>query len=265
MSLPARCFVLLATGLFLFLQVGCNVVPYPTMRQAQIRSYQLYNENLVLEQRNGELEQQLAQSQSDLHKFQQRLENMRSGLVELKKQNVGLLDRLKNSRSPLAGGSSQRLRDLAGKFKNFEFDPETGVSKFHSDVLFDIGSAQLKPEGRQLLHEFAQIMNEGNAKQLNILVVGHTDDRRIAHASTRSQHPTNWHLSTNRANSVVLALSKCGIDERRLGAAGYSMNQPVVPNSNDSNRSLNRRVEIYVLTPDAAVAGRWNDRGLRRR
>ena len=42
-----------------------------------------------------------------------------------------------------------------------------------------------------------------------------------------------------------------------MGAAGYSMFQPVVPNSNDSARQKNRRVEIFVLAPDAVVAG-WD-------
>ena len=178
-------------------------------------------------------------------------------MLQLQHQNLALLNRLKNSHNPLGSGPTRRLQDLAQKYPNFEFDPETGVSKFHSDILFDIGSDRVKPRGRALLREFAAIMNEADASKLNILVVGHTDDRRIAQSTTRRQHPTNWHLSTNRANSVVLSLTKHGINESRLGAAGYSRNQPVVKNDNDQNRQLNRRVEIYVLAPDAVVAGQW--------
>jgi chemotaxis protein MotB len=76
-------------------------------------------------------------------------------------------------------------------------------------------------------------------------------------AGTKSHHPTNWHLSTNRADSVVLELSRCGVKESRMGAAGYSMYQPVVANKDDGSRRQNRRVEIYVLAPDAVVAG-WD-------
>jgi chemotaxis protein MotB len=41
-----------------------------------------------------------------------------------------------------------------------------------------------------------------------------------------------------------------------MGVAGYSMHQPARPNTSDSARQENRRVEIFVLAPDAAVAGR---------
>ena len=103
-------------------------------------------------------------------------------------------------------------------------------------------------------------MNEGSARNLNLLVVGHTDDQPID--KSKVHHPTNWHLSTDRADAVVLALTKAGIDGRRLGAAGYSKNQPLVPNTDDQARQRNRRVEIYVLAPDAVVAG-WDPHQVR--
>jgi len=264
MSLPVRVMLLVVPGLFLLGTAGCHMVPYPVLRQSQLRAVQLHREKVFAEQRSGELEQQLAQTQSQLHTYQQRLDNMKNGLSDLQQQNLSLINKLKNSRSPLGGGSTKRLLDLSKKYKNFDFDPETGVSKFHSDILFDVGSDQIKSNGRALLKEFAAIMNEGEARNLNVLVVGHTDDQNIVRTSTRNKHPTNWHLSTNRANAVVQALSKQGIDGTRLGAAGYSKYQPVVPNKDDKSRQLNRRVEIYVLTPDAAVAGRWNDGKARR-
>jgi len=259
MPIPARVLFVMVSGLFLFGQAACHMVPYPVYRQSQLHAYRLHQQNLAKDGENAQLQQQLADSQSQLNTANQRLDNLKNGFAQLEEQNRGLLDRLKNARNPLGGGLSRRLQDLSGRYKNFEFDPETGVSKFHSDILFDVGSAQIKPDGVQLLQEFAAIMNEGTAKELNVLVVGHTDDRRIARSSTRQRHPTNWHLSTNRANAVVLALSKHGLDPSRLGAAGYSMFQPIAPNKDEPSRQLNRRVEIYVLTPDAAVAGRYRD------
>jgi chemotaxis protein MotB len=119
------------------------------------------------------------------------------------------------------------------------------------------GSAQINRNAAPLLEEFASIMNVEDASRLKILVVGHTDDKQIVKRSTANRHPTNWHLSTNRANSVLLALNKYGINEARMGAAGYSMYQPVAPNTDEHARTLNRRVEIYVLAPDAVVAG-WD-------
>lgn len=260
MSVPARVSLVCISGLFLFGQAACNVVPYPVYRQSQLHAMHLYQQNQALAGENSGLQQQLADSQSQLGVAQQRLDNLKNGLAQMQQNNLGLIDRLKNSKNPLGRDTTRRLLDLSGKYKNFEFDPETGVSKFHSDILFDVGSDRVKPDGLQLLQEFASIMKQPDASKLKILVVGHTDDHRIAHDSTRRRHPTNWHLSTNRANSVVLLLTRNGIQPSRLGAAGYSRYQPVVANSNDRNRQLNRRVEIYVLAPDSAVAGRWSDR-----
>jgi chemotaxis protein MotB len=48
-----------------------------------------------------------------------------------------------------------------------------------------------------------------------------------------------------------------------MGAAGYSMYQPVVANKDEKSRQQNRRVEIFVLAPDAVVAG-W-DKGSERK
>ncbi|MDQ3330932.1 MAG: OmpA family protein, partial [Planctomycetota bacterium] len=121
----------------------------------------------------------------------------------------------------------------------------------------------LKGSAIPLLKEFASIMNAGEAKRLNVLVVGHTDDQDIVKAGTAQQHPTNWHLSTNRGNAVLTALSRNGIKEDRMGVSGYSKFQPVIANSDDKNRQKNRRVEIFVLAPDAVVAG-WDKPGVTR-
>jgi chemotaxis protein MotB len=100
-------------------------------------------------------------------------------------------------------------------------------------------------------------MNEPDAKLLNILIVGHTDDVPIGKPGTRQQHPTNGHLSTNRGHSVRMALGLAGLADGRMGVAGYGPHQPVAANNGDGNRQLNRRVEIFVLAPDAVVAG-WD-------
>ena len=157
----------------------------------------------------------------------------------MKNRFVSLQDQLKNPQNPLPQSANQKFADLVKKYPGFNFDPDTGVSKFSSDVLFDSGSATIKSSATQLLRDFAKIMNEGEAKRLNILVVGHTDDKPISKASTRAQHPTNWHLSTNRANSVVVDLGKAGLGKERMGAAGYADRQrqldSIIPSRSDLN------------------------------
>ncbi|QDU82383.1 Motility protein B [Polystyrenella longa] len=251
--------------------VGCNTVPQDQLRVSQLRARQLYQQNQSLVAQSSQasqmaqslsvekqqLEQQLASMDSQLQTANSRLGNLNAERSELQNRYVSLLKQAQNADSPLSDETSRRFQELANKYKDFEFDPHTGVSKFHSDILFDSGSDRLKKDATPLLNEFAAIMSDGDARDLNILVVGHTDDKNIVQSTTKSNHPTNWHLSTNRANSVVLALSNGGVAETRMGAAGYSKFQPVIDNMDDSTRSKNRRVEIFVLAPDAIVAG-WD-------
>jgi len=229
----------------------------------------LYDQNQAIasarDQASQSAQQLAQQNQSlkqDLDVASKRLDNFSSERSKMQQQIVKLMND-SNYRSPLSAESTRRFEELAGKYPDFDFDPNTGVSKFTSDILFTSGSADLRSSANPLLKDFAQIMNEGDAGQLNILVVGHTDDKRISKKSTAAKHPTNWHLSTNRANSVVLSLAKAGLQEGRMGVAGYSMHQPLVPNKDDKSRGQNRRVEIYVLAPDAIVAG-WDPQDTRR-
>jgi chemotaxis protein MotB len=119
-----------------------------------------------------------------------------------------------------------------------------------------LGSDEIRPEAAALLGEFAAIMNSAEARPFKVLVVGHTDDIPIKRTGTAARHATNWELSVHRATSVIHALARQGIAEDRMGATGYSMYQPVAPNSSDTNRQQNRRVEIYILAADAPVAMR---------
>ena len=234
------------------------------LRQAQLRSLELYRENQQLcgqaqmagqlAQEKGQLEQQLASAQQDLDVTNQRLANLNAERAQLSEKYSNLLTGLKN---PLSGGTNRRFEELSKKYPEFEFDPVTGVSRFNGDLLFASGSNVIRSDGSSLLKEFAGIMNDPEAKQFHILVVGHTDDHEVVKSSTKAKHETNWELSTDRATAVVHHLHSIGLDEPRMGVAGYSKYQPVTANADDSARQQNRRVEIYILAPDATVAG-WD-------
>jgi len=252
-----------------FSQTACRSGSAQHLRQSQLLTRQLHNQNRNLTARDAQSRQtvQAMQNQQTAMKKQlsvanQRVDNYANESAQLKERYVGLLNRAKNQPSPLSADTTRRFEELERMYPGFDFDPETGVSKFHSDILFPTGSDQIASRGITVLGEFAKIMNSNDAKRLNILVVGHTDDRRIAKGTTRQKHATNWHLSTNRANSVVVKLSKSGVESARMGVAGYSMYQPTVPNKDDKSRSQNRRVEIFVLAPDAVVAG-WDPVNMR--
>ena len=223
---------------------------------------QLEMQNSTLTADVGELQASLGQLQSDNDKLSstvdlanQRIENLRSERSKLREEYVSLLNDDSFHGGLLPRQATSRFEELARKYPNFEFDPETGIGKFHADILFPIGSDEVRPDAHQLLRDFAAVLNQPETSALNILVIGHTDDRRIAQETTRNLHPTNWHLSTNRANSVITLLSQFGVDGHRMGAAGYSMFKPLVANRDEATRTRNRRVEILVLAPDAEIAG----------
>lgn len=259
MPVSARNLVTWSLGLLMLTQTACNLVPREVLRKSQLRAQELYDQNQAIAAEKQQLAEQNASLQRSLEIANRRVDNLKSERSKLHSRVTSLIDQAKSQPSPLSDEATRRFEEMAEKYPGFDFDPMTGVSKFGNDILFDTGSAQIKSQAKDVLNEFADIMNEGSAQQLKILVVGHTDDQPIARSSTRAKHPTNWHLSTDRANSVILALKGMGVQPKRMGAAGYSKYQPLVPNKDAESRRKNRRVEIFVLAPDAAIAGGWDE------
>lgn len=105
-----------------------------------------------------------------------------------------------------------------------------------SDVLFDVGDAKLKPEGRRAIAKVARFMREQPERK--IVIEGFTDD----HGSPR----VNQRLSGERAQAVADALVKEGVEPSRIVARGLGPAYPVAGNNDARGRSLNRRVEILI-------------------
>ena len=78
--------------------------------------------------------------------------------------------------------------------------------------------------------------------EYTINIKGHTDDIPIA----TERFPSNWELSAVRATTVLKYLIGKGISARRLTATGYGDSDPLVPNTSDRNRAVNRRVEFVL-------------------
>lgn len=118
---------------------------------------------------------------------------------------------------------------------------------FQSEVLFGTGEATLAPEGLSALDDLAGAIMDlartiPNEIDWAIQVDGHTDNRPI----NSPQFPSNWHLSTARAISVVRYLIDQGVPAERLVAAGYGEFQPL--DRGDSAEALrrNRRIELKL-------------------
>jgi len=145
---------------------------------------------------------------------------------------------------------SDALKDFALSNPGMvEYDAARGVVKFASDLTFDLGAVTVKPKAKSALASFAQILN-GAAADFDVLLVGHTDDVPIRKASTKKNHPTNWHLSSHRAIAVMAELKGNGVFELRMGVLGYGQHRPAEANAagNKGNPS-NRRVEVFLVRP----------------
>ena len=102
-------------------------------------------------------------------------------------------------------------------------------------IYFSTDSAEIRPESALALEEISKLLKQ--RAELNVLVVGHTDNR--------GDFDHNMELSRRRAESVVKSLTvNHGIATARLTAAGVGYLAPVATNDNDSGRAKNRRVEL---------------------
>lgn len=114
-------------------------------------------------------------------------------------------------------------------------------------VLFRSGSAAIGKEGKEALSKIASAFKD--VKGRIIRVEGHTDDVPIR----TERFPSNWELSSARAIAVVRLLQEQGVDPALLGAAGYAQYQPVAGNDSAEGRAQNRRIEISLAPPLAAL------------
>ncbi len=101
-------------------------------------------------------------------------------------------------------------------------------------IYFDTASATIKPESESALVEMLKLLNGSSA--LKVYVVGHTD--------SVGSLESNLKLSSDRAASVVKALTGRGISVSRLKSAGVGPYSPVASNETDEGKAKNRRVEF---------------------
>jgi outer membrane protein OmpA-like peptidoglycan-associated protein len=114
-----------------------------------------------------------------------------------------------------------------------------------SDISFDTGRADIKPNLRPILDQFAS----GLSSQPN------TEVRIIGHTDNVGSDAVNDPLSVQRAQAAKSYLAARGVDPNRIVIAGRGEREPVADNSSAAGRARNRRVEIF-LGERANVAAR---------
>ncbi|MDB5776618.1 MAG: OmpA family protein [Herbaspirillum sp.] len=110
-----------------------------------------------------------------------------------------------------------------------------------SDISFDTGRADIKPNLRPILDRFSATLAENTATVITI--IGHTDNT--------GSDAINDPLSLQRAIHTRDYLSARGVSPSRFSVSGRGSHEPLAANDTAANRARNRRVEIFVAEPQA--------------
>jgi len=120
--------------------------------------------------------------------------------------------------------------------------PTNSVVTIRGDGLFPSGGTTISRAYEPLLARIATALTEVPGQ---VTVTVHSDNQPI----TSARFPSNWHLSQERAKSVLFLLVEQGVPSRRLRYDGRGDAEPTAPNDTAQNRSRNRRVEITLAVP----------------
>jgi len=145
---------------------------------------------------------------------------------------------------------------LAGPLAAGRVTLNNGRIGISGSVLFAFNSADLQPEGRQVLKSLAAPVGAYlRARDEVLMVSGFTDDRQMRQSKDGNRpFADNWELSAQRALTVTRALIEEGVPSSSVFAAAFGSEQAVASNADAEGRAKNRRVEM-APTPRQAGAG----------
>ncbi len=149
-----------------------------------------------------------------------------------------------------AGGYlwSQRMQEQKAAMEQATAGTGVGVSQtadnqlkvdIPSDISFDTGRYDIKPNMRPVLDRLATSLNQHPVT--TVTIIGHTD-------STGSD-AINDPLSINRAAATRDYLAMRGVAAQRIAIDGRGSRQPIADNATAAGRAMNRRVEIFIAEP----------------
>jgi chemotaxis protein MotB len=200
----------------------------------------------ALNQQIAALRRQLAAIESALQASETREQDAQTRIADLgSRLNVALAQKvqeLARYRSDFFG----RLRDILGNRPDIRIVGDRFV--FQSEVFFDPGQAELKPEGMPELDKVASAMRDIITNippdiPWVLRVDGHTDKRPL---SGTGKFATNWDLSAARAIAVVRYLQSQGLPPEHLLAAGFGEYQPLDLGDTEDAFKRNRRIELKL-------------------
>lgn len=123
-------------------------------------------------------------------------------------------------------------------------ESDRSIIRLRGDSFFSSGKAEPTTQSLPVLERIGQALAQVKG---GVQVVGHSDNQPIRSL----RFPSNWHLSTARAEGVRDALA-AQVPLGRMRAVGKADAEPVSANDSAENRARNRRVDV-ILIPDQNV------------
>jgi outer membrane protein OmpA-like peptidoglycan-associated protein len=143
-----------------------------------------------------------------------------------------------------AASSEQQAAELQRQIDVLHAKPtDRGLVLTLGDVLFTTGRADLKPGATGNLNKLVAFLNQYPDR--TAAIQGYTD--------SVGSEDSNQRLSERRADSVKSYLAGQGIGSLRLSASGRGQSDPVAGNDSAAGRQQNRRVEVTISNPPAAL------------
>lgn len=179
-------------------------------------------------------------------KFRLLAKNIQSALDEIEKEknkkSAGDTDKTQNEKDDTKSANNEMVTKVDLEKNATVVINEKGIKiSLGSQMLFDSGRAELKPEAMILIDS---IMKEVRGVDNQIIVEGHTDNIPI----NTQRFPSNWELSTTRAVNVLKhMIEKDKTLIGRIAVAGYAETKPEASNETAQGRQKNRRVDILIL------------------
>ncbi|WP_291635461.1 OmpA family protein, partial [Clostridium sp.] len=174
---------------------------------------------------------------------------------------------IKNGEVPLVGEPvpttipSKDMEDVYEKVQSFinknkleatvdiKSDRRGVILQLKANILFQSGKAEIIDKSKPVLNTINALIS---TLPNNIVIEGHTDNMPISNY----EYKNNWQLSSARALNVLeyFVNIKGQTQPKRFTSVACGEYQPIIPNTSEANRALNRRVNILIVAIEKEAA-----------
>ncbi|WP_104721973.1 flagellar motor protein MotB [Helicobacter mesocricetorum] len=129
------------------------------------------------------------------------------------------------------------------------------ILRFHGKLLFEPDDYSITNVDEILFLKRLALILQKIPPNTHMDIIGYTDDRVV---KPTAQYQDNLGLSALRAASVSRILIQNNVKPQKITSLGGGANNFVLPNTNEENRAINRRVEFRFYPDDRNLHKKQN-------